>query len=51
MLDTHQNPALLVKSPAEASESRDGKNYLPAYMLGDEGLERAGRTQRTKAGL
>jgi len=34
--DTHPNPALLMKA--------GGRDYLPACMLSDEALERAGRT-------
>ena len=35
--DTHQNPAL------QKTDKGGGSGYLPAYMLGDGSLERAGR--------
>ena len=48
--DTRPNPALLVTSPSigdSTDKAKGGSKYLPAYMLSDSGLERAGRTDRT----
>lgn len=46
MDDTHPNPALLIsaKEGIASAVSLDQK-YLPAFMLGDESLERMGRTR------
>ena len=52
--DTHPNPALLVepvvttsasatRATATTTATATAKTYLPAYMLGDWSLERAGR--------
>ncbi|XP_064383362.1 FAD synthase-like isoform X2 [Halichondria panicea] len=41
--DTLPNPALLINNPKALNS--DLCDYLPAYMLSDEGLERAGRTR------
>ena len=57
MHDTHPNPSLLVAAgggpngitPTMALGSTEGRSYLPAYMLYDEGLERAGRTSKKSA--
>ena len=57
MHDTHPNPSLLVAAsggpngitPTMALGSAEGRSYLPAYMLYDEGLERAGRTSKKSA--
>ena len=50
-MDTRPNPALLIKSASKEEvncvKEVVAKKYLAAYMLTDEGLERAGRTQRT----
>lgn len=57
MHDTHPNPSLLVthengtngvmsSSSSKISGSAEEKRYLPAYMLYDEGQERAGRTSQ-----
>ncbi len=61
--DTHPNPALLLRRsprPDGHAHSKQGSNsleanhdnpdtgrYSPAYMLSDEGLERAGRNDQT----
>ena len=56
MHDTHPNPSLLVTTDSRtngitltALGSVEGRSYLPAYMLYDEGLERAGRTSKKSA--
>ena len=56
MHDTHPNPSLLVTTDNRTNGitqtvlgSAEGRSYLPAYMLYDEGLERAGRTSKKSA--